>query len=411
VSAARSAVVCLLLTFVTACSTPAPNVPSSELRALIANGAVVAADEPPEIEFEGFAHGKLEGMGIGAASTFVACAGGLGGGSCEGAVCGAVVILWLGVCTVSSTVGGVVGAVVAPSAKSVRTSEEVLRGALEANPMQSSLRDEVLASARAAGRDLGPASPERAGASLEVALTRVGTEGSGVDPPLLVFMNARARIVRASDGAELFAADYRYEGERRTLREWSAERGAPLLHALETGYATLGAQIFDGVFRLYPFPDRDVHTSGLLGTAFGLAPLDPTTRGQLSDDLWLGSWLEWQEVEDRRPTLRWQSFPRATDSNAAPAEMGRVTNVRYDLLIAREKDGTPAEIVYRREGLPAPRHRLEKPLEAATRYFWTVRARFELDGRTQLTEWSGTGAETADRLGAPSRRSFRFRTR
>jgi hypothetical protein len=91
--------------------------------------------------------------------------------------------------------------------------------------------------------------------------------------------------------------------------------------------------------------------------------------------------------------------------------MSRVTNIRYDLRIAREEDSAPAEVVYRREGLPAPEHRLEQSLASATRYFWTVRARFELDGRTQLTEWSGTRPDPGAQLDAPSRISFRFRTR
>jgi hypothetical protein len=124
----------------------------------------------------------------------------------------------------------------------------------------------------------------------------------------------------------------------------------------------------------------------------------------------IGPWFEWREVESVRPTLRWQSFPRASDSAAQPAEMSRVTNVRYDLAVARERNGAPAEVVYRRDALPAAEHRLEESLAHATRYFWTVRARFELDGRTQLTEWSGTRAASDTHVAAPSQHSFRFRT-
>jgi hypothetical protein len=47
----------------------------------------------------------------------------------------------------------------------------------------------------------------------------------------------------------------------------------------------------------------------------------------------------------------------------------------------------PAGIVYRRDGLASPTHTLETALSPGTRYFWTVRARFELDGRERVTEW------------------------
>ena len=397
--------VCPLLALLLACATPAPTVPSAEARALLTDAAVVAGQESPEIEFEGFAHGRLEGAGIGAASTFAGCVGALGGGgSCQGAMCGAVVILWLGVCTVSSAVGGVVGAVIAPSAESVRTAEGQLHAALDVNAMQDSLRDEVLASAREGGSELASVAPERAAARVEVALTRVGTEGSGIDPPLLVFMDARARILRTSDGAQIYSADYRYEGEKRTLRGWSENRGAPLLHALEAGYESLGAEIFGSVFRLLPFPDREVHRSGLFGATFGLAPLDPK-----DDDVLAEPWLGTRKV-GRRPELRWQSFPRASDFAAQPDAMSRVRNVRYDLVIARERDSAAALVVYRREGLPAPHHRLEERLAPASQFLWTVRARFELDGRTQWTEWSGTGPDPDPHSSAPPRTSFRIRT-
>jgi hypothetical protein len=90
--------------------------------------------------------------------------------------------------------------------------------------------------------------------------------------------------------------------------------------------------------------------------------------------------------------------------------MARVAKVSYDLVIAREQDLAPAEIVYRRAGLPVPEHRLESPLQPKTRYFWTVRARFELDGAPRVTGWGTTHYAARDTMTAPSRFSYRFRT-
>jgi hypothetical protein len=381
------------LALLTACAT-APAVPSPAARALLARAEIVAASDPPRIAFQGFAHGKLEGAGIGASSWFTGCViGVLGGGSCEGAVCGAALLFGLGFCTASGAVGGVAGAVRAPSAREVRAVEAELEGVLGRNPVQESLRREVVAAARAnAGWQETPA--ERSGARLEVALTRVGSEGQGIEGPLLLYMTARARLLRAGEDTPSFEAEFRHEGERRTLAEWSADAGTPLLRALEYGYLLLGAQIFERLFVLYPFPDHGTHW-GFLRSHFGLAALDPTPG------------LSVPEVEDLRPTLRWQSFPRASDLAAAPAEMGRVQHVRYDLRVARVFSGARAAVVYRRDGLAARGHTLEESLVAGSLYLWSVRARFRLDGRVHVTEWSGVGPVGASE---PESWWFRFQT-
>jgi hypothetical protein len=123
-----------------------------------------------------------------------------------------------------------------------------------------------------------------------------------------------------------------------------------------------------------------------------------------------GAYSAWTTVDSLQPTLRWQAFPRDIDVALAPQEMGRVKNVHYDLLIAREENLGPAEIVYRREGLADSVHQTDTPLSPDTRYFWTVRAAFELDGRQRVTGWSSTVCCPGSGLTAPSRYSYRFRT-
>jgi hypothetical protein len=90
--------------------------------------------------------------------------------------------------------------------------------------------------------------------------------------------------------------------------------------------------------------------------------------------------------------------------------MARVRNVRYELVIAREHQLAPAEIVYRREALPRPEHTLETPLAPGTNYFWTVRARFELDGRERVTPWGSTHLAPRETWTVPSRYTYRFST-
>jgi hypothetical protein len=96
------------------------------------------------------------------------------------------------------------------------------------------------------------------------------------------------------------------------------------------------------------------------------------------------------KVASLQPVLKWKAFPEARD--LAADEQGRLKDigpVRYDLRIwAVTADGSWIMRVYEREGLPQPEHRLEKPLVGMTRYSWTVRASFELNGRTRVTPWS-----------------------
>jgi hypothetical protein len=100
-------------------------------------------------------------------------------------------------------------------------------------------------------------------------------------------------------------------------------------------------------------------------------------------------------LESSQPALRWEPFPRPADLEADPKGwVSRVSHVTYDLRIWRaERDHFghvevyPAELVYTRSALSRPQHTLESPLASETQYVWSVRARFELDGRTRVTPW------------------------
>lgn len=244
---------------------------------------------------------------------------------------------------------------------------------------------------------------------LETELARVGTQGGGINPRLVLFLQARVRAVRTTDNVELFATDYIYLGKRLTVAEWVADEGKELLHALETGYEALGAHIHESVFLLYRFPDQ---APGLLGnlipTTFGLAPILPATNaGPTGERL---DRFHFMSTDKLRPTLQWERFPREADLKRAPAEMARAKNITYDLILTRENNLFPAEVIYRREGLTENTHELDTPLTRDTRYFWTVRARFELDGRRRVTEWGSYRHEAGDRFTSPSYFSYRFMT-
>lgn len=102
------------------------------------------------------------------------------------------------------------------------------------------------------------------------------------------------------------------------------------------------------------------------------------------------------EVDSFQPALRWESFPRPHDREADKEEiLNRIGSVTYDLKIWRSENDFPAAIIYSRQGLPKPYHKIENPLETCTKYFWTVRAKFQYDGQTRVTEWGITAISDA----------------
>ena len=139
------------------------------------------------------------------------------------------------------------------------------------------------------------------------------------------------------------------------------------------------------------------HCSTGTGLTTGLKVIYPQpVRGDSGDDIF--------EMDSLRPTFRWESFPRPQDlRNGEDGLLGRIHNVTYDLKIWRVQDGYPPKVslnrqtfpeplhppVYYRQGLLKPLHRIEEPLEPSTKYIWSVRARFEVDGGTRVIPWAG----------------------
>jgi len=110
--------------------------------------------------------------------------------------------------------------------------------------------------------------------------------------------------------------------------------------------------------------------------------------------------LNWPKVDSLQPTLRWQPLPGEHwlpwplgNGQAKPfveTDTGSISDVRYDLRIWTVVEGSPGELAYDVEGLPEPAHKIERPLQPDTKYYWSVRARFNLEGQPKVSEWSLT---------------------
>ncbi|RZU36930.1 hypothetical protein EV700_3143 [Fluviicoccus keumensis] len=389
--------------------------------------AVLATDDLPVVSFDGFAHGKLKGAAQTGGATFLACGASMMQGTCTGGLCGGLAVFILGICTVAGGVGAATGAVLAPPGGQVKAAEAGLTAAAQAQQVQEALRQHILAAMTKQGLRTAPLEAAQAsaliqggdftsladagvGQALVVTVTRAGTQGDGINAPVQGYMQAHLRLVDTRDNRELLVRDIRYEGERHKILDWSADNGQPLLAMLEHAYDVLGEQAVESAFLRYPFPDTRGHSAGQGAVAYGLAPLFPLTRGAVKPDPILGRYLNWVKVDNLQPHMRWQAFPRDSDRRQSPDVMDRVSDVRYDLRIARAEKDVPDAVVYARDGLAEPGHVLEVPLAADTRYFWTVRARFRLDGHLRVTPWSTLLPQGQNELAAPSWLSFRFRT-
>lgn len=108
------------------------------------------------------------------------------------------------------------------------------------------------------------------------------------------------------------------------------------------------------------------------------------------------------QVESLQPTLRWKAFNQLWDRRTDGEGVARlISDVTYDLRIWQElPPGRSCRIcamgiiylhepIYIKEGLSSPLHQMDVPLKPSTKYAWSVRARFQLDGHPRVTPWGG----------------------
>jgi hypothetical protein len=96
------------------------------------------------------------------------------------------------------------------------------------------------------------------------------------------------------------------------------------------------------------------------------------------------------EVDTLNPTFRWHPLairlypPEDKDS-------AQIENITYEIRIWRTVSSDDGKLVYQRKQLTTTEHRLEHALDYGTRYYWSVRAHFDVDGKPRTTEWTLAG--------------------
>lgn len=85
------------------------------------------------------------------------------------------------------------------------------------------------------------------------------------------------------------------------------------------------------------------------------------------------------KVDSLTPTLAWKPFK----------EDG-IENLRYDLIIFTRGGFPPkSKSAYEKANITDTSHKLEKPLDPRTQYFWRVRAKYSKNGTEVTGKWNG----------------------
>ncbi len=290
---------------------------------------------------------------------------------------------------VSTVTGAIVGTVYDGKTADTNMSSEEAEATFEAMAADVRVQDDLLDQVQSAGRGVlshelvslkgyGPSDPDEeigyrvlAESGIQTLLlvhvdTVTLTVEESHDPELALDLSVSSRLLRTADGTQLDQRVFRCRAGRGKVSEWSTEEDESFLVGLSRCHKKVANRLVEEIFLVYE-PPQDV------GWEFGGHHFATVAEGTL------------------RPTLEWGEFPEPTRREpGAPGTMGGIADVTYDLRMWRAEDDFPGELAYAREALPTPFHHIEEPLDPSTMYFWTVRARFELDGQVRVTPWAVT---------------------
>lgn len=357
----------------------------------------------PKTNLLTFAKGRDAGALKGAAFGTLEGIAALGhGGASSGPYGAAAIVLLLPVfAAIGAIGGGIEGAYKAIPAEEARKIEVLINDIIEAIDMQNSIAGnmvfkgiELTPHRFIAAENPGPsdaeASPDLAlirkegnDIALEAGVLEMGLNGgSGRDPLLSFFMNARIRAFRVNDGKELHSDIFRYSTRERKFSEWAENGARELKEALENGYAEIAQTAIENMFLLYEVKIDSIWSTDWHCMLESVYP-PQESLGFFSHQ------LNFPEIGTLYPTLRWESFPRNEDREADSAGiLNRVSDVTYELKVLEGENGIPERPVYSCAGLKAPEHTMKTALRPGIEYFWTVRANFRLEGEKRLTRWA-----------------------
>jgi hypothetical protein len=269
-------------------------------------------------------------------------------------------------------------------------------------------------------------------AVLEVSLRSIVMVGAGRasimtrgSNELLASLGAivQVRLIDAKDQRVMGNLGVRQFSGYVPLEDWIATRGGQMDEGLEQMNRRLAADIVDLALREYTPPEpgtdgevrdpapTDTPELALPPGTFSPYRIDtlrpvslPTERSNTLNNRRprYGSRGAFTPItaDSNRPSLEWERFPRGYAWAPETADAARISGVTYEVrlynALRRYVSGgpvflSPERVIYERAGLAQPAHQPETELEPCHVYFWSARARFELDGRVRVTPWMSVG--------------------
>ena len=327
--------------------------------------------------------------------------------------------LWFGQCLagggtlgliispVCAAIGAGVGALSAESDENVQASSSAIRSALEDYYSHEALRRRIVRVAEQSGAQTLTAAAKPAGDSVVGAegwrfdravdsVIEIGVEelllpawrsGATTNLPSPLSVRTRVRVVRLWDSREIYNRSYSFVSQRRLFREWGAQSGAALRHALETGFEQMAERIVDDLLLVYPLmPGFAITGAGTNQRNYVVEPLQPPVH-----QYWYAGSAVASRAISLEPTLRWRDFPSEKVLIADfQAKLHRLSDLRYDLRVYRmDDDRNRVRVILERNNIAANEYQITQPLAPNTLYAWSVRARFTLDTGQRTTRWSG----------------------
>ena len=404
-------VYCLLLSSLLAGCAELPAPPSDTTRAEWGNLVVVPARFTPQSNIRSFAVGKGEGAAKGAATG--SAAGAIGtmifatGGAAEMFIAPYLAVVMIPVGAAVGAISGSQAAITEEQAAKLETYVEQNLAALRVpdtlvraiidttrldTDQQLTLLTTIGPTAVDTETDYTTLAQQGVDTVLEVIPTEVGFIGG---KQLRFYLVADVRLVHVKNGEHIYEREFVYQSDYYDAALWAENQAALLGAELQRSYTSLAQSVVEHIFLLTPLPQATLakvtSEEYFLGAwdACGLAWVSPEHdfHPKLSDYQAL-NWNRFPLVASRQPTLVWEAFPQDSDRRSnKKALLSNVSNVRYDVRVWQALNNAPPRLVYERRNLPQPSHTLEQSLLAKSRYFWSARARFDLEGKVHATKW------------------------
>jgi hypothetical protein len=273
-------------------------------------------------------------------------------------------------------VGGAIhGLFARPSSENVDRARGELRRIAGRPEWGSELGNHLISRIR--GQTAHPVEPlrnlSRVDTLLDATVVSVGLAGPfASEPTHQATMTVRVRLVRLGEMTVLYEQLYYFHGTERTLDEWASAGASAFEEEIRRSILRLADHIVEECFLLH-----------LPAEMLEDRPALPVNRPHEAAPPPAGHLASGPPL---RPTFQWPSADPGLAGSRLTAAPGKP---RYDFRLWRVVDGIPRDLVASVDGLSEPRYPLSSDLDPASQYAWTQRARFQLDGKTRVSEWSG----------------------